>query len=133
MLVGILHDEVDDVWAIVAPLLQKAIDVSEQDFDIDDVYWDIVERNMQLWVWADKNDDIVAACVTQLINKPRKRICSIPLIGGKDMKSWILCEPAIIEWAKVNGCVQLEGYCRDGWFRILRNWRKVWTTMRRDI
>lgn len=132
MLRGIKHDEAFIYWWIVGPMLQKAIDKSQHDMELQDVFEAIVSRDMQLWTWVTA-DGIQAACVTQIITTPRKKICSMPLIGGSHMRDFLKVEESIVEWAREQGCVQLEGYCRDGWMRVLKNWKKVWTTMRRDI
>lgn len=132
MLAGVLSSDVDNAWGEVAPMLQRALDKSQHDYDLDYVYNSIVCRDMQLWVWIEAGK-IEAAAVTQIIDHPLKRICAMPLIGGRFMRHWLGSEDQFIAWAKAQGCTQIEGYCRDGWIRILKNWKKAWTTMRRDI
>jgi hypothetical protein len=122
------------VWKDVAPLLQKAIDKSQKDWSIDNILYHLQERNMQLWVWTE-DYKIVAACVSQVIIYPNKKVCQLPFIAGKMMRNWLDCEQEVTKWAKEQGCTQLEGFCRDGWLRVLmpRNWFKCWITMRKDI
>jgi hypothetical protein len=132
MLAGVTFENIMAVWPRVAPMLQRALDKSQHDMDIEDVFSSLRLRDMQLWVWVvDK--EIKAAAVTQIINHPQRTICTIPLIGGSCMRDWLKVEDTIAAWAKEKGCTQLEGYARPGWLRVLKNWKAVWTTMRRDL
>ena len=133
MLRGITFDRIEAVWPHVEGMLQKAVDKSQHDYLLEDIYFALLSRDMQLWVWI-VGEDITACCVTMINNYPNRRVCQLPYIAGQGMGDWItLCEPVIVEWAKQRGCTQLEGFCRDGWLRVLKHWRKAWTTMRRDI
>lgn len=132
MLHGIPHDQIDNVWGKVAPILQRAVDKSQHDYAIQDIYAALKQRDMQLWVWVE-NDAIEACCITQIISYPRRRICQMPFIAGNKMKNWLSTEETIVAWAKERGCSQFEGFARDGWLRVLKNWSKVWNTIRRDI
>jgi hypothetical protein len=125
---------VSKVWGSVAPILQRAIDKSQKDFLAEDILQRLLDQHMQLWVWIE-NGEIVACCITQIANYPQRKVCQLPFIAGKAMRHWLSCEPIFIQWAKANGCNQLEGFCRDGWLRVLNpmSWFKVWTTMRKDI
>lgn len=132
MIFGIQKHEVDLVWPKVAPILQRAIDRSQKDYELQDIYGLVSTQAMQLWIWY-VDGEIEACCVTQIQNYPRRRVCQMPFIAGGKMRDWLSMEAFICEWAKSKGCSQLEGFARDGWLRVLKNWRKVWTTIRRDI
>lgn len=134
MLKGIPFTDIDGVWTTVSPWVQQSIDKSQHDYELDDILFRLYERDMQLWVWYEE-EEIVACCVTTIIKWPRKKICSMPIIGGKAMNKWLTpeVEELFVQWAREQGCSQMEGYCRDGWLRLLPHWNKVWTTMRRSI
>ena len=122
------------VWPTVAPMIQKAIKQSQEDFWINDILHEVLADRMQLWVW-NEGGTVKACCVTRLATFPRKKICQVPYLAGIGFRNWIQSEATIGEWAKTQGCVQLEGYCRDGWLKVLNplNWFKVWTTMRKEL
>ena len=132
MLIGLPAQELPQHWSVVAPMLQRALSKSQGDLRLEDLYTKIFERDMQLWGWLIEGE-ITACCVTQVLTFPGNKICSIPFIAGCGMKDWIHVEPQLVAWAKEQGCNQLEGYCRPGWVRMLRHWKQVWITMRRDI
>ena len=132
MLFGIPSKEIDSVWKEVEPLLKRVIERGQKDELPIDVYQKLIERDAQLWVWK-VDGRITSLCVTVICNYPRRRVCQIPYIVGMDAKSWLHYESVIVAYAQERGCTQLEGFCRLGWTRILKNWRVIWHQMRRDI
>jgi len=55
------------------------------------------------------------------------------LVAGTGLKDFAKTQDIIADWARGQGCSQMECNGRDGWLRVLKNWKKVWTTIRRDI
>lgn len=132
MLVTIPSFCVPNVWASVAPILQKAVDKSQEDYTLEDIQNCLLNRSMQLWVWVVE-EKIIACCVTMVVCYPQRKVCQLPYIAGVGLKQWLACEDAVIKWAKDNGCTKLEGFDRGGWLRVLKGWYKVWITIRKDI
>ena len=132
MLYGIPRAEVEPIWEVVGPLLQRAIEKSTGDFSLEDVRKALDERDMQLWIWA-VDRVIYSAAVTQILTFPQRKVCAVPFVGGTRLADWLDCNELIGDWARDQGCAQMEGYVRDGWLRKLKNWFKVWTTVRRDL
>jgi len=132
MLKGVLSHDVESIWDIVSPILERALAKSAGDYNIQDVFGELLSRDQQLWVWVE-DGKIEACCTTKIVNYPRSRICTMPLIAGTKMKNWLSSEETMVAWAKENNCTQIEGYARDGWLRVLKHWTKVWTTIRRDV
>lgn len=134
MLQGIHTSQLDDVWPQVEGWVHAAVLKSQHDYTVQDIKEFIRNRSMQLWVWYE-GDEIVACLVSTIIVFPRRKVCSLPFIGGRAMRKWLTSEveEIVAQWAREQGCSQFEGYCRDGWLRLLPHWNKVWTTMRRNI
>ena len=132
MLVGIPHDQVDKCWSIVSPILQRGIARNNGDYELSDVYHGLMRRDMQLWAWITDNN-IRAACITQILHMHHKRVCLMLLVAGTGLKDFAKTQDIIADWARGQGCSQMECNGRDGWLRVLKNWKKVWTTIRRDI
>jgi len=132
MLTGIQAAHVEELWPQVAGLLQKALAKGQGDYILDDVKKELLERDAQLWAWIE-DGIVLGCCTTRIVNYSQSRVCQIPLIAGTKMRKWLQCEDVIATWAREKGCTQLEGFSRDGWIRVLRHWRKAWTTMRRDL
>lgn len=134
MLQGVTSKEILGIWDKIAPMLQKAIDKTQHDFDIEDILKFLLSSDMQLWIWVE-NAQIIACCVSQIINYPRRKVCQLPYIAGSGLKRFIESENIIMQWARKQGCSQLEGFDRGGWVRVLKvkDWFRVWTTIRKDI
>lgn len=130
---GIPWWRVDRTWEITALLIDKAIQTTDCDFDIDDVHSRILNKEAQLWAWIE-GDEITACFVTTILINPKRKICSVPLIGGTGLKIWRKgVDETLGTWAKAQGCEYLEGYARKGWLRVLKDWFIVSTTIRRKL
>ena len=134
MFTGISKHHIPQIWDVVAPMLQKAINKSQKDYSVDDIFNFLMSDDMQLWAWLE-DKKIIACCISQIVNYPQRKVCQLPYIAGSGLRRFLEAEEIIIKWAKMNDCTQLEGCARDGWLRIMqpRNWFKVWVTIRKDI
>lgn len=133
MLIGIASERLPKLWYLCAPLIDKAIQSTECDFDIDHVYERALSKDCQVWAWVE--DKKITACfVTAILIHPKRKICSVPLIGGRGLRVWRNgVDETLGKWAKEQGCEYLEGYARKGWLRILKDWFTVSTTIRRKL
>lgn len=84
-----------------------------------------------LWVAID--GVVKMALVTELIDTSQGRECFLRLIGGYDRGEWLPFLANVIEWARAQGCVALEGTMRPGWERVLPDWKKTAVVLRREI
>lgn len=133
MLGVIKREDIDRTWVLCSPLLEKAMKRCAGDYSMDDIKDGLEKGHYLLWAWAD-NMKIVCCAVTSFIIYPRNKICSVMMIGGGGLKTWKgIAVDTIAEWAKRNGCSDLEGYDTRCWLRILPNWRPLWTVIRRKL
>ena len=82
----------------------------------------IAKDDIVLWIVVDhdKDDDIIAAITTKLIEYPQGRSMAMDWIGGTRMKEWLpMTQEVISRYAKDHNCKYLEGYGRKGWGRWL--------------
>lgn len=125
--------EIDMTWHVCGPMLGKAWR-KDNPYTLEDYKAGLKNGAFQLWAWVENNK--IACCgITCIITYPTTKICSLPIIGGSALKMWKESAQQIIaDWAKKNGCSEMEGYAmRRGWLRALPNWRPVWTTIRRTL
>lgn len=133
MLGVISPPDIDRTWCICAPLLEKSMRKGDDDYTMEDIKSGLKQGLYLLWAWAE-NNKIICCCVTGFIFYPRKKICSVMMVGGSGLKLWKGAGiDTIAVWAKKNGCSDMEGYVRLGWVRILKDWRVIWTTIRRSL
>lgn len=115
---GIPHESINAVWEVVEPLLQKAVDRSRDEWTTDDIRFELMNRNGQLWV-AKRDGMIVGAGTTQIINCPRLRYCLLKLGGGTQLQFYKWGIDIIEAWARSHQCDEMRVYGRRGWVRLL--------------
>jgi hypothetical protein len=133
MLMGVQSELLPKYWHMLAPLIDRAVQSTECDYDIDDVYKRALTKECQVWAWIEENE--VCACfVTEIIIRPKRKILTVPLIGGRGLKAWRNgVDETLGAYGKSHGCEYMEGYARKGWLRVLSNWFTVSTTIRRKL
>lgn len=130
---GILHNEIDAMWPLVAPLVLKALARGQGDYEIADVYSALKAKEMQLWVWVG-NDRVTAVLVTCIIIYPRHKVLQLVLCGGDGLEQWRDEHTKTIEaFAREVGCDCMEIFGREGWGRTLEGWEKIHTHFRRAL
>lgn len=134
MLHGIAWDQIDFVWPQCLPLLDKGLIESQNDFSELDIYDALKSRDMQLWVWSEK-DQITCVLVTTILRYPQKFICQMLVMGGTGMEDWKddACEE-FYAWARSNNCDSIDIHGRKGWGRALGDgWQEINTHFRRKL
>lgn len=109
--------DLDLVWPVVQPMLQRAIDYNGGDFDSDYIIHSLVQDTMQLFVGYNEKD-IIYAAVTEILVYQNKKALRIVLMAGKDMDSWV--DTKLFEkFGKLEGCDRIEIVGRKGWVKKL--------------
>lgn len=125
--------DVDRTWEICGPMIKKSLKNGESNYTLDDIKENIKNGSFQLWAWAE-NNSIIACAVTRISVYSARKLCSVMYVGGSGLKFWRNAGVnAIADWAKKNGCNDMEGYVRKGWVRVLPDWRTAWITIRRSL
>jgi hypothetical protein len=132
---------IEVTWPYVKDFIQKPLDISMGERNIEDVYYSLIHGQQQLWVGADDEDGIFGICITEILEYPNFKALSLPFIGTKPhtIKKWFDYgmgdDSPIIKWARELGIKRIEGYARDGWLRLTQkyNFKKYYTVITRDI
>lgn len=135
-LMGVRQDMVQAIWNKAKPHLEKALEHSDGEFEIDDVLKFLLDRTMQLWVLYDiSTHDVVMAGCTEIVVHPNKKICRVVLIGGLSMDLWQAQTPVFEDWAREQGCVQMETLARKGLARKLAqlDYKQIYQVCRKEI
>ena len=120
-------------WAIVAPLLEPAVEYADGNLGIEDLRDSLLQGQMHLWV-SFRGAQLEMAFITRFNAYQRRRSCQVVVLGGENREHWREDHQAKIEaWAKQYGCDCLEIWGRKGWIRALPDWRSVYTMMRKDL
>jgi hypothetical protein len=132
---------IEVTWPYVKDFIQKPLDISMGERNIEDIYYSLIHGQQQLWVGADDEDGIFGICITEILEYPNFKALSMPFIGTKPhtIKKWFDYgmgdDSPIIKWARELGIKRIEGYARDGWLRLTQkyNFKKYYTVITRDI
>ena len=132
------REAVDIVWADVSGMLNKAIETSEGKYHIDDIYEDLTKGYYNLWLVIDnkKDEKVIAAITTRIIEYPSRKAMAMDWVGGKRMAEWLpIVMNKLISFANDCGCSHLEGYGRKAWMKILKKykWKPEYIAYRMEI
>lgn len=113
--------EFELVWAEVLPHLENALAYADGRFLAEDIYQFLKDKSMQLWVTYTSHG-LLSFCISQIIVTPRKKILSLPFVGGIDLFRWLHCFEELARFGRENGCAEVEGYARPGWEKVLKKY-----------
>lgn len=117
---GVPATQVDLVWTPVKHFIQAALDRTEGEMSIDDVYNALIDRDMQLWILLDEFH-VIGALVTQILEFPNVKACRYVAMGGDVHGDFDEITGMIEQWAATQGCQRMEIVGRPGWARALRD------------
>ena len=117
---GIPSERLNEVWEDCEPYIAMGNGKSRDEMSVTDIYERLSEARMQLWLVFNEDKDIISVLTTEIIDYPRKTVCRIVTLGGKDLDIWVEDWLETIEaWALENDCVAMETVCRKGFIKKL--------------
>ena len=130
---------IDVLWPYVEPLLQKPMQRTLNEIELEDIKEWLKSEVQQLWLGIDeKEQKIVLAFTTQIHQYPRQNHLRIHLTGATDhtINNWIdeWIEP-VESFCKENGIRYIETCGRDGWTKVLKKkgYEKYYTVLVKEI
>ena len=103
----ILPAHLPTVWPIVAPMLQKAIDVEPDAITIEQVEYQIRIEHMYLLAWEEPEVGITGAATVKIVDHPRERVAHVTLMGGKGIvRPHVFAEA--MNWMRSFGATKAE-------------------------
>jgi hypothetical protein len=108
------------VWGDLTRVLEPAVDTAKGKVGMDDLYLQLVDGTTVAW-GVLKDDDLVAAFTTRVVEYPKCRGLVIDWVGGRQLFRWIDDAVRVMkEQARANDCQSIEGYGRVAWGRALK-------------
>jgi hypothetical protein len=103
--------QLPQVWPVVAPMLQRAVDLEPEQITIEQTEYLIRTGQTYLLIWEEPNEGITGAATVDIIDYPRQRAAHVNLMGGKgivrphvfeEAKNWMRLMGATVAqcWAK---------------------------------
>lgn len=125
---GILAEHLDTFWPMAEPYIKRALDHANGEVDHHMLKTYIANRDMQLWMVANKTR-VVGAVTTEIVIYPRKKIIRVVTLAGNHFQEWFPAIEAMIEaYAIAHGCEGCEVLVRPGFTKKLgsHKFRKVY-------
>jgi hypothetical protein len=113
---GVHPTHVELIWPLASPHIAAAMRRGYDEFyDEADIRQACIDGSAQLWL-ACAERSVEAAIVSRIVAYPKRRVCQVPLIGGRRLREWLRPMQEMIEaYARQNGCTHMEGGGRLGW------------------
>lgn len=129
-LVPLPSEALDEWWPVVLPYAQKMTEVFPTDWPISAIRNDAAAGKLLLWlIWDHETKQAFGVVGVQVLRKGNgDLIAEIAMIGAEDHRRWLHLLPDLEADAKARGCVAIKVRGREGWARLLPEYR-----MRREI
>ena len=102
---------------IVSDIL-SAMHYSNGERSFSDLIHEIARGEKQIWVHST-DDEFNATVVTQVSQFPSKKTCEILYLGGDKAVEFVTDISAIEDWAREQGCDDIQAIGRRGWVKAL--------------
>jgi len=126
------YENIDNIWPMAEPHLAKAVD-RNNGFSLDDVRLQLKSRSMQMWLSVTDENIIEAVGITQIHVYPQKKTGFLLFLGGKDIDHWRPFMSQLERWAVANGCTDFEFIGRQGWSKIMKDFKAVEIVYRKTL
>lgn len=132
---SIARMEIPMQWHRLAELLLPVMRRDEVDNTLEDVRQFLISEVFQAW-----HINWETVFITQIqsfgadAKAPTKRVCAIVYCAGKDLERWLpFARTHFVEWAKTMNCSKLRITGRDGWEKVLPDFKKTSITVECNI
>jgi len=123
--------EVHRIWPLASDLIRRAMTrMKLSEFAL--VERDVLAGKALLWLGvADRN--VVAAAVTQLELVDGEKYCTIVAYGGEGFDDWGDAIERLETFGKAEGCKAMRIYGREGWARVLPQYRRHAVILQKEL
>ena len=105
-------------WNVLSVMFQKAIDHGQNESSLIDHLRKLLNYQSQCWI-IDEDGVITGAGITEILSYSQHKTLHIILFTGEDFSHQSMALPVVERFAKDNGCICWEAWCRPGWSKVL--------------
>jgi len=120
------------IWPMVKNRIANVFARFPSDTTIEATERDVLSGAQLLWVAWDGFEPI-GAVTSALYQTPRRKICSVVVGFGEAKDLPNLFFPLIEAYARAEGCSNLRLSGREGWARVLKDFRQPWIVLDKDL
>jgi hypothetical protein len=124
-------EEVREFWPHVAPLIAQAMRRGAMG-TFADVEAAVLAGRALLWL-ACRDNQILAAAVTQLTRSDERKICTLVALAGSERPAWLPLRQKLEAYASAEGCSVMQVCGRIGWGRLLPDYRVRRIVLEKEI
>lgn len=132
---GILSEEVEDFWPLLALRIRIALRNGGSLEGVEVIRAALLDQVMQLWiVWEFGN--MQAIVVTQIEEYEQGDTLKVVALEGENLSEWMVpLERVLRVFAAAKGCKYLALEGRRGWVKALKilNWKEVSVRMYKEL
>jgi len=77
--------QLPQIWPVVAPMLQRAIDLDPELNTAEQVEFAVRTGRTYLLIWDEPDEGITGAVTVDIVDYPRERVAHVNLMGGKSI------------------------------------------------
>jgi len=109
---------INNLWPTIENLLTR---VTDEKVGVSDVYDFVIDGRWMLWVCQIPDTlEITSVLVTEFIHYPQVCNLRVVFLSGDD-EDWAYGIAVFEDFARINGCHEVEILGRKGWERVLRD------------
>lgn len=133
---GIPLGELAFTMPMVASEIQRALDHTRGEVDLDDIKLQCKHGTMQLWVVMEEGVGLAGVVTTEIVDYPNLKACRVVALAGENLDKWVrLVDEVLAAWARQLKCDVLEAVGRAGWTRKLAKvgWKQQYVFVGREL
>jgi len=77
--------QLPQIWPVVVPMLQRAIDLDPELNTAEQVEFAVRTGRTYLLIWDEPDEGITGAVTVDIVDYPRERVAHVNLMGGKSI------------------------------------------------
>ena len=114
--------KVKEIFWLIKEDLNNILVKAENGYDVNDVYKELINDYMQLWlVWDSEKRLKKGFVISEIIERPQFKIGSVFVMTGTERKRWqYIAMQNLMDWARQNGCYKAICYSRKGWAKVFK-------------
>lgn len=101
--------------------IYEAMQYSFGELTFSQVINQITEGDKQIWIRRNEEDEHTCTVVTQVVEYPNKKTCEICYLGGVSLDDNLDELGYIEDWARFNGCDDIQLTGRKAWKKLLKD------------
>lgn len=126
---GVPIENLEELWPMAWPYLEKAIEQGGNEYHIEDVKISCEIGEYILWIVRNGK----AAIILEVSDYPLGKQCDIVMLGGDGINDWLKELEEIEGWASRVGCKRMILTGRAGWKKKLTDYKVKTVTMVKEL